>query len=84
MVCKVTLDQPGTAGFIVPAKCVQTRPEGLSVWVVKNGKAQHRIITSSEFVANGVLVSSGLNPGDTVITTGIQKLYTNAIVTLSK
>jgi hypothetical protein len=35
-------------------------------------------------VANGVLVSSGLNPGDTVITTGIQKLYTNAIVTLSK
>jgi len=84
MVCKVTLDQPGTAGFIVPAKCVQTRPEGLSVWVVKNGKAQHRIIMSSEFVANGVLVSSGLNPGDTVITTGIQKLYTNAIVTLSK
>lgn len=84
MVCKVLLDQPANTGFVVPAKCVQTRPEGLSVWVVKNGKAQHCPITSSEFVANGVLVSSGLAPGDTVITTGIQKLYTNAIVTLSK
>jgi hypothetical protein len=29
-------------------------------------------------VANGVLVSSGLHPGDTIITSGMQKLYTNA------
>lgn len=78
MVCKVMLDQPDNQGFIVPAKCVQTRPEGLSVWVVENGRAQRRLITSSQFVANGVLVSSGLHPGDTIITTGMQKLYTNA------
>jgi hypothetical protein len=29
-------------------------------------------------VANGVLVSSGLHPGDTIITSGLQKLYINA------
>ena len=78
MVCKVMLDQPENQGFVVPAKCVQTRPEGLSVWVVENGRAQHRLITSSQFVANGVLVTSGLHPGDTVITEGLQKLYTGA------
>ena len=78
MVCKVMLDQPDNQGFVVPAKCVQTRPEGLSVWVVENGRAQHRLITSSQFVANGVLVTSGLHPGDTIITEGLQKLYTNA------
>lgn len=78
MVCKVMLDQPDNQGFVVPAKCVQTRPEGLSVWVVENGRAQHRLITSSQFVANGVLVTSGLQPGDTIITEGLQKLYTNA------
>lgn len=78
MVCKVLLEQPENQGFVVPAKCVQTRPEGLSVWVVENGRAQHRIITSSSFVANGVLVSSGLHPGDTVITAGMDKLYVNA------
>lgn len=80
MVCKVLLEQPDSRGFIVPAKCVQTRPEGLSVWVVQNGRAQRRVITSTEFVANGVLVSSGLTPGDTVITAGMQKLYTGAKV----
>lgn len=78
MVCKVMLDQLENQGFVVPAKCVQTRPEGLSVWVVENGRAQHRLITSSQFVANGVLVTSGLHPGDTVITEGLQKLYTGA------
>ena len=78
MVCKVLLNQSDNQGFVIPAKCVQTRPEGLSVWVVKNGRAQHRLITSSAFVANGVLVSSGLHPGDTVITSGMEKLYTNA------
>lgn len=78
MVCKVMLEQPDNQGFVVPAKCVQTRPEGLSVWVVENGRAQHRIITSSEFVANGVLVTSGLLPGDTVVTAGMNNLYVNA------
>jgi len=80
MVCKVLLDQPSGAGFIVPAKCVQIRPEGLAVWVVEKGKAQRRAVTSSEFAANGVLISSGLNLGDTLITAGMQKLYTDAVV----
>ena len=83
MVCKVMLEQPDDQGFVIPAKCVQTRPEGLSVWVMENGRAQHRIITSSEFVANGVLVSSGLHPGDTVITAGMDKLYLNAELRLN-
>ena len=78
MVCKVLLNESDSQGFVVPAKCVQTRPEGLSVWVVENGRAQHRLITSTAFVANGVLVSSGLHLGDTVITAGMDKLYTNA------
>ena len=78
MVCKVLLEQPDDQGFVIPAKCVQTRPEGLSVWVMENGHAQHRIITSSSFVANGVLVSSGLHHGDTVVTTGMENLYVNA------
>lgn len=82
MVCKVQLDQPDGTGFIVPAKCVQTRPEGLSVWVVENGKAKHRAITSSEFAATGVLISSGLAPGDTLITSGMQKLYSGAEITI--
>ena len=84
MVCKVLLNESDSQGFVVPAKCVQTRPEGLSVWVVENGRAQHRLITSTAFVANGVLVSSGLHPGDTVITAGMDKLYVGADITISR
>ena len=84
MVCKVQLEQADNQGFVVPAKCVQTRPEGLSIWVVENGRAQHRLITSSAFVANGVLVASGLHPGDTVVTAGMDKLYVGADITIPR
>lgn len=84
MVCKVLLDQPSGSGFVVPAKCVQTRPEGLAVWVIEKGKAQRRAVTSEEFAANGVLISSGLNPGDTLITAGMQKLYSGASVEVER
>lgn len=78
MVCKVLLKQADTKGIVVPAKCVQTRPEGQSVWVVKQGKAERRVVQSTEFVANGVLISSGLQPGDVVVTQGMEKLYQGA------
>ena len=80
MVCKVMLKQDDGRGIVVPAKCVQTRPEGQSVWVIRQGKAERRLVHSSAFVANGVLISSGLNPGDSVVTAGMQKLYGGAAV----
>ncbi len=83
MVCKVLLEHPDRPGFVIPAKCVQTRPEGLSVWVVKNGKAYRRLITSYEFTANGVLANSGINDGDTIVTAGMQKLYSGANCSIS-
>ncbi len=78
MVCKVNLPISDGRGIVVPAKSVQTRPEGHSVWVVHNGKSELRAVKASEFVANGVLVSDGLQPGDTIVTAGMQKLYNRA------
>jgi len=80
MVCKVALPQPNSAGFAIPAKAVQIRPEGLSVWMVSNNKAVRRSVESNEFIANGVLVTKGLQQGDTLIVTGYQKLYDNATI----
>lgn len=84
MVSKVYLDQQSLQGFVIPAKAVQTRPEGYSVWVVENGKAQHRKVASTEFVGNGILVLEGLSQGDTVIVGGLQKLYDNARIKVLK
>lgn len=39
-----------------------------------NGKATKRIINCGEFTAGGVIVNSGLEPGDRIITAGQQKV----------
>ena len=80
MVCKVHIHEPDSRGIVIPAKCVQTRLEGQSVWVVRNGQAEQRTVQADEFVANGVLVTHGLQAGDTLITAGMEKLYLNAKV----
>ena len=80
MVCKVHIHEPDSRGIVIPAKCVQTRLEGQSVWVVRNGQAEQRFVQADEFVANGVLVTHGLQAGDTLITAGMEKLYLNAKV----
>lgn len=80
MVAKVHVRLNALGGIVVPSDCVQTMPEGTVVWVVKDGKAEHRLITVGDFVCNGVVVKEGLAVGDTVVTAGFQKLYTGARV----
>jgi len=50
------------------------------VWVINNGRAERRLIHVDEFVKNGVLVSNGLQAGDTIVTMGYQKLFVGAKV----
>jgi len=83
MVCKVYLNNDKGAGFVIPAKAVQTRPEGLGIWVVRNGKPERRIVKVADYVANGVVVTEGVGIGDTIITGGMQKLYNGAEITIS-
>ena len=80
MVAKVHIELNALGGIVVPSDCVQTMPEGTVVWVVKNGKAEHRQIGVGDFVRNGVVVKDGLMAGDTVVIAGQQKLYTGAKV----
>ena len=80
MVAKVHVRLSALGGIVVPSACVQTMPEGTVVWVVENGKAQHRRIVVGDFVRNGVVVKEGLKAGDVVVTAGHQKLYTGAKV----
>lgn len=50
------------------------------VWIVKNGMAERRFVTADELVANGVTIKSGLNPGDSIIVAGMQKVGTGSKV----
>lgn len=82
MVVKIRLNQTSLSGIIVPASCVQTVSNGLAVWTLKNGRSYRRVIEVSDFVKNGVLVTKGLEYGDTIVTVGYQKLYNGAKVSI--
>lgn len=66
--------------IIVPAHCIQLMPTGHTVWVVEQGRARRREITIGGYQSGGVLVQSGLQVGDTLITEGYQKLYNDCKV----
>ena len=81
MVAKVHVKLNDVGGIVVPSDCLQTMPEGTALWIMKNGKAEHRLVTVGEFVRNGVVVTDGLAVGDTVVIAGQQKLYTGCSLT---
>ena len=80
MVCKAYITNINHTGIIIPSSCVMTQRQGLNVWVIEHGKAARRVIEVGEFVKNGVLVTNGLHPGDTIVTMGYQKLFVGAKV----
>lgn len=91
MVAKVMLtngDEPHGQGaptaddLIIPAHCVLLMPQGPTVWVVEQGRAQRRNIVVDGYYAEGVRVTEGLREGDTLIVEGYQKLYNDCRITI--
>lgn len=80
---RLSLQKSAEPGIVVPSSCVQTMSDGLTVWVIRNGKSYRQKIEVNEFVQNGVMVKAGLEPGDTIVTEGYQKLYNGAPVSYS-
>ena len=71
-------------GIVIPANCILLKPEGPTVWVVEQGRAVRRDITIDGYRADGVRVLSGLAIGDSLITSGYQKLYKDCRVVEDK
>jgi len=80
MVCRAIIKQREHNGFIIGAGCIQTQQRGHSVWVLRNGLAERQMVKIGAFVENGVLISEGIELGDTVIAKGYQKMYKGARV----
>ncbi len=74
MVCKVRLSGNGTEKIVVPANSVKTGTEGRYVWTVVDGTARRADVTVDGFSGDGVVITSGLQPGDKLIVSGAQKV----------
>jgi membrane fusion protein (multidrug efflux system) len=66
--------------ILIPTEAVIPVLQGKVVYVSKNGKAQQVPIETGTRTANQILVLSGLNVGDTVLTTGAMALKPDAEV----
>lgn len=76
MVCKASIHTKGGGGnMVIPYQAVQLMPDGRYVWCVESGKSTRRSVTIGDFASNGVVVTSGLAAGDSVIIDGRQKVY---------
>jgi membrane fusion protein, multidrug efflux system len=68
---------------IVPSAAIQRGPQGSYVYVVSNANHVNiRPVTVAETTANNVGISAGLNPGESVVIDGADKLQDGSEVTI--
>lgn len=66
--------------LLVPTQAIVPIQNGKKVFVAKNGKAQEVEVEATTRTEKEILITSGLQPGDTVLTTGIMTLKQDAPV----
>ncbi len=76
MVCKVVVSEDSkTVVKEIPNRAIQLDNDGRRfVWVAEHGVAVRKYVTIGDLTRTGVMISSGLEEGEKVITDGIQKI----------
>lgn len=72
-----------TNAILIPTEALVPDFEGEKVFLYKNGKAVPKVVTTGIRTEKEIQILSGLQPGDTLITTGIIQLRPNAPVSLN-
>lgn len=86
MLCNVKLDTPADTAtvaspIVIPIQAVLLSSDNRNfVWTASNHKAAQRFVTIGEMVPDGVVISSGLAHGDTIITQGMQKVSNGTLI----
>lgn len=83
MVCRASLSaSDGDTQIIIPANTVKVDTDGSHfVWTVKDNQARRQTVATGNLTSRGVVITSGLAPGDMVITQGSQKVSDGMNVT---
>ena len=70
-----------SGGYTLPSQAVLLDSDNRwFVWVVNDSIAERRVVNVDELVANGILITSGLDSDDKVIIEGMQKVGTGTRV----
>lgn len=77
MICSVNIEggADGTSAIVLPSQAVLLSADNRNfVWLACHGKAEQRFVDAPDMTADGIIISSGLSVGDTVIVAGMQKV----------
>mgnify|MGYP002515491539 CR=1 FL=1 len=67
--------EPTTPYVVIPANCIELDVDNSRfVWTVVGGKAHQQPVQVGDFKGNGIIILSGIKPGDKVIVNGQQKV----------
>lgn len=86
MLCNVKLDSTVdtssvSSPIVIPIQAVLLSSDNRNfVWTASNHKASQRFVTIGEMVPDGVVISTGLAHGDTIITQGMQKVSNGSLI----
>lgn len=69
--------------ILIPTEAVVPQQQGQSVFILQNGNAIQKEITIGQRTEKEVMIASGINDGDTVITTNILRLKNNSKVKIA-
>jgi RND family efflux transporter MFP subunit len=80
MTAQAFLSSASADGIAVPSTAVVDQGNGPAVWVVVNDKVQRRPVTIKQLREDKVILSGGLQPGETIVVAGAHKLVTDQLV----
>jgi RND family efflux transporter MFP subunit len=86
MVCNVIIHNNNTAGkIVVPADAIQIDQKGQKyIFVADGNKVVKKNVETGPPYKNGVIITSGLQPGDQLIIEGYQKVSENTTIQIVK
>lgn len=82
MTAKVQLATGSSDKILLPSSAIYQTGEQPQVWLVRDNHVQLTDVTVAGYDGNSVIVTDGLQYGDTVVTAGVQKLTPNQEVRL--
>lgn len=80
----VTVIKPEAARLLLPQEAITYNPEGASVYVLKNNVPTTQAVRLGTHENNNVVIVSGLNEDDEVITAGMMKINPGAKIAVNK
>lgn len=80
MVCKVRVHREGATEIVVPASAVRTDTDGRYVWTVEDGTVFKVPVKVGGYCDTGIVIATGLSPGDLVVTEGARKISSGMVV----